>query len=78
MAHRRPPKEAIREGQRARLGGLARSSNPYDRPFALTDKNGPEFKAAARLRAAWLLGWDAAEAQLQADAGTGDPSQAES
>ena len=71
MAHRLLPKEAVREGQRARLGGLPRSSNPYDRPLTLTRTNGPEFKAAGRLKAAWFTGWDAADAQLQAEQAKG-------
>jgi len=60
------PKEAIREGQRARLAGLPRSSNPYDRPIVLTSKNEPEVRAAARLKAAWFSGWDSANAELLA------------
>ena len=65
MANRRPPKEAVREGHRARLAGVDRSRNPYDRPIVLTRTNGPEFRAAARLREAWFSGWDSAHALSQ-------------
>ena len=72
------PKEAIREGRKARDAGLPRSANPYDRPIVPTGKNKPEIRAAARLKVAWFSGWDSANAELQATAQAHEQKQVES